>query len=409
MIDAPNLSKLLSHLPPKRVCEFLQDQFGVTPPEFDPAQNVTTQRKILRAKLSTLTVTCRQPIEEAAERIVCLTDASGRDVLEGMRAQLTDPGQRDAFDAQHGQYERSLWLFVHAQARFRDALDAREADLLRSKVTCYSGFVAPKSLQVAICDCDAKQRFLAAVAQHMECGCDGVAVQIFSRLRPDAESDQDVALFQVAIHFNRPPEIVDCVQSSEVVGRELVRADSAHITYDPVQGHLEVLSRDTDAREDLARLVADHLLGSSFEAERIPLKRYDYQCLSAPRTFDWAGEDIESVTVTELGYAGNNGRLVRYKVSANDSEGIHSSAKQEIGPWFDFRARRLTYARITIRTLKTKHERARTIHIVLSDENKCNVKTKREKDRALCDRLLARWGLLKDIGRAGSTVHAIAA
>ena len=36
--------------------------------------------------------------------------------------------------------------------------------------------------------------------------------------------------------------------------------------------------------------------------------------------------------------------------------------------------------------------------MILRDDNKCNIKTKREKDRALCDRLLAKWHLVKEIG-----------
>jgi hypothetical protein len=36
--------------------------------------------------------------------------------------------------------------------------------------------------------------------------------------------------------------------------------------------------------------------------------------------------------------------------------------------------------------------------VILRDDNKCNIKTKREKDRALCDRLLAKWQPVKEIG-----------
>jgi hypothetical protein len=60
-------------------------------------------------------------------------------------------------------------------------------------------------------------------------------------------------------------------------------------------------------------------------------------------------------------------------------------------------------------TRKGHGERARTINIVLRDDNKCNVKTKREKDRALCDRLLAKWGLIREIGDAPKSVDALAA
>ena len=39
-----------------------------------------------------------------------------------------------------------------------------------------------------------------------------------------------------------------------------------------------------------------------------------------------------------------------------------------------------------------------TTETFVRDDNKCNIKTKRERDRALCDRLLAKWHLVKDIG-----------
>jgi hypothetical protein len=65
---------------------------------------------------------------------------------------------------------------------------------------------------------------------------------------------------------------------------------------------------------------------------------------------------------------------------------------------------------VSIRTKKIGKERARTIVVILRDDNKCNIKTKREKDRALCDRLLAKWQLVKEISDvAEEPVDAIAA
>ena len=59
---------------------------------------------------------------------------------------------------------------------------------------------------------------------------------------------------------------------------------------------------------------------------------------------------------------------------------------------------------------KVGKERARTIAVILRDDNKCNVKTKREKDRALCDRLLSKWQLVKEISDVTEElVHALAA
>lgn len=48
--------------------------------------------------------------------------------------------------------------------------------------------------------------------------------------------------------------------------------------------------------------------------------------------------------------------------------------------------------------------------MILRDDNKFNIKTKREKDRALCDSLLAKWQLVKEISDvAEEPVDALAA
>ena len=53
----------------------------------------------------------------------------------------------------------------------------------------------------------------------------------------------------------------------------MIRAVSSHITYEPANGHLEVLSKDTDGPGSaLARIVADTLLQSPITGEKIPLK-----------------------------------------------------------------------------------------------------------------------------------------
>jgi len=124
----------------------------------------------------------------------------------------------------------------------------------------------------------------------------------------------------------------------------------------------------------------------------------NYQSLAAPRSFDLSGENVASVKVAELGYSDSNHRSLLVKIWAKDPDDIHTAAKSLIGPSFDFRHHRLTYARLSIRLKKVGRERARTISVILRDDNKCNIKTKREKDRALCDRLLAKWQLVKEIG-----------
>ncbi len=397
MNDAENLTKLMGHLPPVVFRDFVTDEFSIDLPQLDTKKPKKKQREILDAALSTIDVGLRQKIEEAAERIVLLSDGAGQDVVDGFRDGIFDDNDLKAFDALRNQYERALWLRTNAPELFNEALDARQADIFRQSVSCYSGFIAPKNLAV-VTDPAAKDAFHNSVAHQLGCEKNAVAVQIFKRLRPDSQTGEEVDLYQISVHHNRPPEIMDCVQDSELISQEVIRAESSHITYEPSNGYLEVLSKDSDGREALARIVADTLLQSPITGEKIPLKQYDYQSLAAPRNFDLSGEEIvASVKVTELGYSVSN-RTLTVKIWATDVDDIYTAAKSIITPTFSFSNHLLTYAKLSIRLKKSGKDRARTIAVILREDNKCNIKTKREKDRALCDRLLAKWHLVKEIG-----------
>ncbi|MEX3787339.1 hypothetical protein [Paraburkholderia sp. BR14374] len=409
MNDAENLSKLLGHVTPAVFHEFMVEKFGLDLVDLDDDQTKRDQRAAMEAELTSLDVGERQQIEEVAERIVLLSDGPGQDVIDGISQDIFDEQDQAAFSAIRNQYERAIWLYRHAPALFDDALNARQADVFRQSATCYSGYLAPKDLAV-LDDVEARQSFHNAVAEQLGCAATDVAVQVFKRLRPDTQTGEDIELYQISVHHNRPPEIVDCVQDSELVPQEVVRAVSSHVTYEPANGHLEVLSKDTDGRESLARIAADSLLQSPITGEKVPLKQYDYQSLAARRNFDISGENVASVKVIELGYASENHRSLLVKIWAKDTDDIYTAARSLISPTFDFRDHHLNYAKLSIRIKKVGTDRARTITIILRDENRCNIKTKREKDRAMCDRLLAKWHLVKEIGDADDApVDALAA
>ena len=403
MNDAENLSKLLGHMSPAIFRDFMVDKVKVPLPELDKKQGKREQREGMAAVLSALGVKERQQLEEMAERIVLLSDGPGQDVIDGFRDAIFDEESLKEFMAINNQYERALWFYLNEAGLFEEALNARQADVFRQSSSCYSGFIAPKNLAV-MDDASSRLAFHQAIAKQIGCSEDVVAVQIFKRLRPDTHTGEDVDLYQISVHHNRPPEIIDCVQASELVSQEVIRAVSSHITYEPANGHLEVLSKDTDGREALARTVADCLLKSPITGTKIPLKQYDYQSLAAPRTFDISGENVVSAKVIELGYTVSDHRSLLVKIGARDNDDIYNASRSLISPTFDFRHHHLNYAKISVRTMKVGKERARTIPIVLREDNLCNIKTKREKDRALCDRLLAKWHLVKEIGNVVEAV-----
>jgi hypothetical protein len=409
MNDAENITKLLVHLPPSIAYHFLTAEIGLALPTLDPKQGKRVQRAALEAGLAALPVRERQKIDEVAERIVLLSDGAGQDVVEGFREDIFDDTSRKAFAAIRNQYERALWLHSNAPAIFKEALDARQADVFRQSTSCYSGFIAPKHLAVND-DPGSRSLFCQTIAEQFHCDVADVAMQFFKRMRPESNSGEDVLIYQISIYNNRPPELVDCVQASELVPQEVIRAASSHITYEPANGHLEVLSRYAVGREVLARIATDCIFKSPFFGVTIPLKQYDYQSLAGPRNFDLSDENVSSVKVVELGYAQANHRSLMVKIWSTDVNDIHVAAQSLAGSAFDFRNHRLNYAKLSIRLKKDGVDRARTISVILRDDNKCNIKTKRERDRALCDRLLVKWHLVKEIGNgATAAVHVLAA
>ena len=396
MNDAENLSKLLSHAQPKEFRVFMAEDFQVELPEVEPKKGKRETRAGFAEVLSSLSVADRQKMEEVAEKIVLLTDGPGQDAVDSVRHKHFTEAQQEAFDKFRNQYDRSLWLFRDDPHLFNEAINARFADVFRQSASCYSGFVGPKNL--ALKDAPSSvDVFHDKVAEQFKCSKDQVAVQVFRRLHPDSKTGDDVTLYQVSIHYNLAPEAVECVKDSQLDSQQVTRAVSSFITYEPKNGNLEVLSKDSNGREALARLAADHLLMSPITGERVPLKRYDYQCLARPFQFDIAGEKVDWVRVTQLGYT-KSGRSMVLKIGAKDPDDIYQASRDMVTADFKFSRHLITFAQISVKIRKQHGERARTVHIVLRGENGCNIKTKREKDRVLCDHLLEKWGIVREIG-----------
>lgn len=145
MLDAENLNKLISHLPPPLARSLLIERFALEIPPLDDAALKQIQRETIFQILAALPLDDRQAIERDAERILQLTDQVGRDVMAGHSTALT-PVEKESFSALPNQFERAVWLFMHAASVFDQALQSRLADLLHQSRTFYTGFVAPKSL-----------------------------------------------------------------------------------------------------------------------------------------------------------------------------------------------------------------------------------------------------------------------
>ena len=151
MNDAENLCKLLGHLPPGVFHAFLVGQFGVSLPDLNDDLGKREQRAVMEGVLSALDVRSRQRIEEVAERIASLSDGPGQDVMDGISQDIFDDQDRETFANLRNQYERALWLYLNAPMLFDEAMNARQADVLKQSSSCYSGYLAnPPKLRFLI-------------------------------------------------------------------------------------------------------------------------------------------------------------------------------------------------------------------------------------------------------------------
>jgi hypothetical protein len=393
MNDAENLTQLLGHLPPAVFHDFLARECALAMPARNTKQSPQQQRAAMQTVLSNIDVARRQMIDVVAERLVLLGDAPGRHVVAGFREDILNENARAVFDTLRNPYERALWLYRKEPTLFDDALDARLADNVRPHLPGYAGFHAPPQLTVTT-DAERRNQFHDRIAKHFGCNNNSVAVHIFKRLQPGAHTSNDIALYHIRIHHNGPTDLIECVQDGDVHSQILTRAMTSHITYEPATGYLDVLSHDPACREKLAHVVADTLLQAPRLDATLPQKHYDYQCLAAPRPFSLGDEPITSVKVIELG-ATHAHRTLRVTIGAHEVDDIYTAARTILGPTFDFRQHQLTSATLSIRLKNIDKERARTITVVLRDTHLCNTKSLREHDRALCDRLLMQWDLVK--------------
>lgn len=418
MNDAVHLHQLLGYLPPTLLRRFLVDEFNCSLPACDKSLLKKHQRQVLSTALNRLDIQFRLHINAIAESIILLSDEIGHVVLDGFAHDYCEPSCYQFFIGLPDQYQRSLWIFTHHRALFEEALYARQADIVRKNVACYSRFMASQYLPV-VDTVESRSIIQYEVASHLGCPVTSVAIEISQQVQSSDTNEYAVEVIHIRIDHNTYPMLMDCVRKGERVSRRIIRAETSHITYEPANGNIEVWSTNSINRAFLAQLVM-RVLRHSDESVRpdlvadatkdattelTPIKYYDYQRLSTPNVFDLSEEPIAHTKVVELGYCDAANRTFLMKINHLDSDDIYTASKSLINPLFDFSRYPLNYAKLAVRVRHAGTTRERTISIILRGDNECNIKSKHEQDRALCDRLLHKWHLIKDQIKRASSAH----
>ena len=107
---------------------------------------------------------------------------------------------------------------------------------------------------------------------------------------------------------------------------------------------------------------------------------------------------MRSSKVVELGYRRRQWPVALVKIWTKDVDDIYAAARSLIGPTFDFRDHHLNYAKLSIKLKKGRQGPRTDDHRDPARRQQVQHQNQAGKGPELCDRLLAKWHLVKEIG-----------
>lgn len=354
----------------------------------------------------------RQRVILDASRVAALADEPGQTALQNVVV------KRAVFDTLEGANNRSFWVFINENDRFRLAEEVRYSDE-RRRGRSWSGFGVERD-RVVRKDLISVEAFTSAIRSRFE--TPNVHVDIFDRHRVILD-EQQCELVQVAIYREGRPEDMLGFDVNSKLARRIVRpVFEAALTYEAATGVIEVVANTRDDRVDLTRFMARDLLGIEFDEKPIPLREYDLSVLLKPFDFPTDSSDgIESVTVKELRFMdlGDPRERVTLESMSGAERTIWKMARHRIGldigdelpiehtsaifgeapEWL------ITRARFTIKFRPDpRGGRGKALTLTVTMPHGCDLKDMTPQERLVGEKYLRRWGILKDDSDIGDLV-----
>ncbi len=326
-----------------------------------------------------------------AERIGTMADEPGQAALYAV---YDDHARLDDMENGHA---RALWVYLNASATFRHAEEVRFADEKRFG-RMWDGFAGRPHLTVARGGA-AVEAFRQAVTERF--GSANVEVEICDRSRPMLEGP-DAALVQAAVYREgRAGDVLEFVDG-RLSRRPHKPVVEAALIYEPATGAIEVVAAARETREDLVRLFAQHLLGTAFQGERLPIRQFSLDRLRQPFDFPTDPEDgIESVRITmmKLMPYETQGRRITVECMRRDDSTIWQAAADCLrGQEHGIEGYAITVVRLTIKFRAAPGTRGgRTLPVTITMPRGCDLKDRTERERIIGEKYLQRWRLLRDV------------
>jgi hypothetical protein len=300
----------------------------------------------------------RDRLLTVSERIMHMADEAGQTALYGV---TVDPDARST----GCKTARATWMFLEDAQRFQYAEDVKYTDE-RRRGRMWDGFagIAGLPLSDAAGPLEALKR---ALREHFR--STNVHIDVFQRHRPTFDEGHCL-LTQVTIYLEERADDILEFHNGDLVRHPRRPVSEASLTYEATTGTIEVVARARDNRQQLARLLAQHLLAADVPRVRITLRRFDLSVLLRPFDFPTDPEDaIERVRVNRLRLMpiGSEGERITLECLRGSTCSLPEMAQHRFGAhdpllcgWL------ITQAKLTIRFFARGNGGGRTLPLTIT-------------------------------------------
>jgi hypothetical protein len=388
------LKRLIKNLPKKSLEAYFAKFHADLVDDFDWSEDEKAVKKSLKEICLALIGEPFALMNARAERIDALTGELGQSMLF---REIKD-SEIEEYSSLENAYDRATWLFLKNDSRFTFVEDSYYVDVRRN-TRMYDGFVGPKNIDVLFED-TALAAFKTRILELFRVS-GNIKVEHYKRTRPDSE-DCEIEIIQIMVYREDLPSVMREFEGETLVDRLYKPVKDFALTYDPDDGAIEVVAEGSKEREKVALIFSETLLKSPIKGEKIPLKQYKIQKLLNPVELSVDPSDnIESAKVTMLRVARpNRNNTVTLDVSAKEESKIYAISNEYFGENDPLKnGFKLLEARISIK-FKPDDEsrRGKVIHVNIGEPNRCNLKSKSQKEKLIGEKYLKEWDLVQTIG-----------
>ena len=364
----------------------------------------------------------RQRLEEAAQRILLLSDDYGCEAVKSLLSE-DDEIERQAVAEAGDKYGRALYLYLCRLAddrdrRFEQAETTRQQNKQWKSEAYASHFRGPKAVEIALDDTLRDKLKTAIAAIYPQAPLQDVVIEHFQRR--DLTQDEDrggeddsapVWLHTIVVGFNGKETHWDKIVDGEVTTRHDQALQRITFSYEPSTGALSVFCDDRNARQELAKALRDVVLASDTEIAEMPLREFSLNAFGSPEVFNLLqtehGDGIERISINQIKVAKCFDQLGADGGTHHISSGltIHRDRRDRRDVYIvaredhrlaDLSGYELVQVKLVLRMAKQKDRRAHNIVVQITAPNGLNDNAKTEDERQLVMRLLKRWQIVTE-------------